>query len=511
MPYAPSTDLLQGIRSLFPIEICPWDDYFPRMAQTDWLEGKDQLKGSKTFFIRKAPFNGSYAVMGGLTSFIRTIHDFRFDEIVSTAMLDMGYKRQFVDFLSKVQERINVNVYSIPEGEFFFPNEPAIILEGNLLDLRFAEGILLKHVNFPSLSFTKWSRVAQAASPGASMEFARRRAQDDIRTSVYAHLAGINFSSNAEVRRGLDVKIVGTMGHEFIQSRGNQFDAFDSWLEYNPDKPVLLGDTEDTLKSGLPDAIKAFNKHWERILNAGGVPGFRLDSGDLAYLTIECRKGFDEANLNAVRIFETNDLDEYSIQRIKEQIYTHAHKAGLDPFETIEKIIWACGTQPGTCSDQPSLGGVAKLTSIEYNGHECEVIKLAKDNPVKTSIPGNNRSALVINKDTGTIYSCLIYKKEEDPKTCRIIIHPDDEYKNIIIDDKYVVVERQKQVYFNHMIEMETDITAIKKVHQRALSELHWTSKRFENPHTIKVGLSPALFHIRRDMIKNNMLINAYI
>jgi nicotinate phosphoribosyltransferase len=480
------------------------------MAQTDWLEGKFHPNSSKTFFIRKAPFCGSYAVMGGLTAFIKALHEFRFDEDVSRALLDMGYNKCFVTYLKNSHKRIHVNVFAISEGDIFFPNEPAIVIEGSLLDCRFAEGILLKHVNFASLAYTKWSRVYQAASPGASMEFARRRAQDDIRTSIYAHLAGINYSSNAEVRRGLDLKIVGTMGHEFIQSRGNQFDAFDSWLEYNPDRPVLLGDTEDTLKSGLPDAIKAFKKHWERIQNAGGVPGFRLDSGDLAYLTIESRRGFDAAGLNTVNVFETSDLDEYKIQSIKEQIFTHAHRANINPYDTIEKTVWACGTHPGTCHDQPSLGGVAKLTSIERNGRECEVIKLAKDNPIKTSIPGNNRSALIINKKDYQISSCLIYKKEENPFKFNLGVNSDDGNKPCYYsNDENVVILRQKPVYFNHSISLEEDTRKIIENHKSSLKLLHWTNRRLDKPHPVKVLLSENLYNIRQKMINENLLMNA--
>jgi nicotinate phosphoribosyltransferase len=509
MKYAPSKNLLEGLRLLTPLEVCPWDDYFPRMAQTDWLAGRHNLKGSKTYFIRKAPFNGSYAVMGGLTAFIRALHDFKFDHIVGDALLDMGYRKDFVEYLIKDKQRVDINVYAIPEGGLFFPDEPAIVMEGSLLDRRIAEGMLLKNVNFPSLSFTKWSRVVQAAAPGTVMEFARRRAQDDLRTSIYAFLAGAAVSSNAQVRCGLDVKITGTMGHEFIQGYGNQFEAFDAWLEYNPDRPVLLGDTNDTLKSGLPDAIRAFNKHWERIINANGAPGFRLDSGDLAYLTIECRRGFDAAHLNTVSIFETNDLDEYSIQGIREQVYTHASKASLDPFSTLKKIVWACGTQPGTCSDQPSIGGVAKLTSNEVNGIEYDVIKLAKDNPIKTSIPGNNRSAIVVNKDTGLIDCCLIYQKGQDPNKCSMVMHKDDGSKSMAIDhNNSKIILRQLPVYVDHIINLTTDIDTIQQFHKRELDRLHWTHKRLENPHSVKVSLTPELLNIRKKMIQCGQLIN---
>ena len=517
MTYAPSTNLLEGIRNLFPLEICPWDDYYPRMAQTDWLSGRHNLKSTKTYFIRNAPFGGSYAVLGGLTAFLRTLNDFRFNDLTGVAMLDMGYHPEFIKFLVGEHPRVKVDVYSILEGGIFFPNEPAIILEGSLLDIRFAEGMLLKLVNFPSLSMTKWSRVVQAAGPGAVMEFSRRRAQNDIVSSIYAHLAGASFSSNAEVRRGLDIKIVGTMGHEYIQSHGDEYQAFDSWLEYNPDRPVLLGDTVNTLRSGLPNAIKAFEKHWEKIMNAGGVPGFRLDSGDLAYLTIESRRGFDAAGLSSVRIFETNDLHELSIENIREQIFSHAPKAGLDPKETLEKCVWACGTVPGNCSDQPSIGGVAKLTSIEDNGKMCEVIKLAMDNPIKTSIPGSNRSAWVWNRVTNQIETCLIYPKDEDPNECLIACHQDDTNKNLRLDDsKFILINRQYQVYkakegnldLYNQLTHNTNTGYIRNFHKSELEMLHWTEKRFDKPHIVKVSLSENLFNVRQKMIKWSLLIN---
>jgi nicotinate phosphoribosyltransferase len=516
MTYSPSTNLLEGIRNLFPLEICPWDDYFPRMAQTDFLSSRHELTGSKTYFIRKAPFGGSYAVLGGLTAFLRMINDFRFNDIIGGAMLDMGYRKEFVDYLVKSHSRIMVDVYAIPEGGIFFPNEPTIIMEGSLLDLRFAEGMLLKYVNFPSLSFTKWSRVVQSAGPGSVMEFSRRRAQNDIVSSVYAHLAGTAFSSNAEIRRGLNIKIVGTMGHEYIQGHGDEFEAFDTWLEYNPDRPVLLGDTRNTIKSGVPNAIKAFKKHWEKINNAGGIPGFRLDSGDLAFLSIECRREFNEAGLESVNIFETNDLDEYSVESIREQIFSHAPKAGLDPVDTLKKCVWACGTQPGTCSDQPSLGGVAKLGSIVKDGDIREVIKLAMDNPIKTSIPGNNRSAWVWDKDANQIVTCLIYPKDEDPEACRIAMHPDDELKTVSIGKQYAVIPRQQLVYrgsegnLSRYLKMtcNTDTGYFKGFHKTELGMLHWTEKRLANPHTVKVSLSVRLFNLRRKMIKESLLIN---
>jgi nicotinate phosphoribosyltransferase len=510
--YNPTTNLLDGIRTLFPLEICPWDDYYLRMAQSDFFLGRHKTKASKTAFIRKAPFGGSYAHLGGLTSFLRTLQDFRFDAIVKGALLDMGYKKEFVDYLCTEHDHVDVTVYAPPEGSIIFPNEPEAILIGSLLDVRIAEGMFLPCVNYPSLALTKWARVIQAANPGMTMEFARRRAQDILRTSLMAYLAGADITSNADLRAGIKVVVKGTMGHEWIQSFGDEFESFDKWLEINPDRPVLLVDTIDTLRSGLPNAIKAFKKHWERIKAAGGVPGIRNDSGDLAYITIEERKALDDAGLKEVFIFQTNDLDEYSIETIREQIYTHAPRAGLDPTETIRRIVWACGTQPGTCSDQSSIGGVAKLSSIEHWGKERAVIKIAHDNPIKTSIPGSNRSTWIRHKNTGEIFCCLIHDQDEDPTKCTVARHPDDELKKTILqfETDLEFIPRQRIAFQGGKIMdgFNPDVADVRTLVKTEESMLHWTLKRLKSPHAMKVSLSDKVYTLRKKLISNNQLMD---
>lgn len=483
---------------MFPLELCPWDDYYIRMAQTDFLCGRHHLQASKTFFFRKAPFNGSYAILGGLTAFLRTLHDYLFDGDVADALEEQGYRKEFINFLVNKLQRINVAVYAPPEGSVILPNEPAVVWEGDLISVRLAEGIALKCLNYPTLSMTKWHRVCLAAKPSTVLEFARRRAQDDLRTSLYAHLAGVDISSNSEIRRGFRIPVTGTMGHEFIQSFGDEFEAFDKWIEYNPDRPTLLIDTIDTLKSGLPNAIKAFKKHRERIESAKGIMGVRNDSGDLAYLTLEERRAFLRENLPHVRIYETNDLDEYSIEAIRGQLYAEAPKAGLDATELMKSIVWACGTNPGTCSDQPSLGGVAKLTAIEKDGAIRPVIKIAKDNPIKTSIPGLNQSAYIWRRDEELI-GCLIYARTETLPTTAVGI---EDYTKIISLEEYSIEPRHTRLCANNV--------TLKNVRDQVHNDtdrLHWTKKRFVKPHTIPLYLSPELAKIRKDMIDNNKLI----
>jgi nicotinate phosphoribosyltransferase len=383
-------------------------------------------------------------------------------------------------------------------------------MEGSLLDIRIAEGMLLANVNYPSLSMTKWARVVQAADKGNTMEFSRRRAQDPLRTSLYAYLAGVNISSNSDIRKGIDIPIKGTMGHEEIQSFGDEYEAFDKWLQINPDRPVLLVDTIDTLKSGLPNAIKAFKKHWDCIKAAKGVPGIRNDSGDLAYITIEERLALDKAGLEDVLIFQTNDLDEYLIEDIRQQIFTNSARASLDPNSVISKIVWACGTQPGTCSDQPSIGGVAKLSSVEHWGRECAVIKIAHDNPIKTSIPGSNRSTWI--QYNGDIICCLIHGKNEDVSKCAVACHPDDESQRMLLQHMkdLVYIPRQRVAFKDGKIteEFKPDVSNVRKLVRTEENMLHWTFKRLKSPHTMKVSLSKNLYDIRKRLVFGNQLMD---
>jgi len=496
--------LYQGLCAMARKSLCPWDDYYPRMAQSDFLLNRNNLTASKTYFIRKAPFEGSYAIMGGITEFHRMLAEYRFSLDVGDILHGQGYREDFIKHLL-VKRTVNVTVSALSEGSLMFAGEPAVVLEGSLLDVRLAEGMLLECVNYPSLAMTKWSRVVNATEVGSVMEFARRRAQDACRTSLYAYLAGASVSSNSEMRSWFDIPTVGTMGHEWIQSFGDEYEAFDKWLECNPSRPVLLVDTVDTLSSGIPNAIRAFKAHIDEIRRAGGTMGIRLDGGDLAYLAMEGYRMMQADGMQDVKIYMTNDLDEYSIQAIREQISEHAARFGYKPDEILKSLVWACGTKPGTCWDQPSIGGVAKLTSVQSGLIERSVIKLARDNPVKTSIPGSNRSAALVDKD-GFLQGILIYGKDENPKQIRRFVHPDDGSKSTEIEYHWDVRTRQTQIKGYPSDTLEDVRTKVRA----QMAMLHWTQKRIDKPHTVKVGLSPVLFEKRQGMISRRELIDLH-
>lgn len=505
--YAPGKDLLKGIRNMFPLEIAPWDEYFMAMAQTDFLRGKQDVFASKSYFIRKAPFGGSFAILGGLHAFLRTLADFSFaDPEVQKYLRDQGYSLAFRRFLRK-KDQLDLAVFAPPEGSIFLPHEPIITVEGDLISVRIAEGILTREVNFPSLAMTKWSRCAQVAS-SPILEFSRRRAQDANRTSLYAYMGGASITSNAEIRRAFDIPCKGTMGHEWIQSIGDEYDAFDLWLEHNPDKPVLLVDTISTIDSGIPNAIKAFKKHKKSIKEYGGQMGIRLDSGDLAYLAIHARDTFDSNNLEDVKIYMTNDLDEYSISSISHQISTDKKQDSKATENVLSKLVWAAGTKPGTCYDQPSLGGVMKLMSISNFKHpeeafECDVMKLAKDNPIKCSIPGSNRVMWALHK--GVLAFSVLYHKNEKTNKIRTAFSPENCF---VIDNSYCIKSRLRVVFKDRKILLKQSIEDIRDLVNKEKEMLHWSHLRLDNPAEIPVCLSERVFTVRQGMIEENKIIN---
>lgn len=500
------------------------------MAEVDFLSGRGEEVAVKSFFMRKAPFGNAYALLGGITAALRTISDLRFDQMdFVRGALDMGLSPEFVDFLRE-RKRLQLEVFAPREGSIFLPNEPIVTLRGPLPDIRLGEGIITEAMNFSTLSLTKWYRLVRTVRPGTVLEFARRRAQNHAIATLMAALAGVKFTSNDEIRRFFALQVIGTMGHEYIQGFGDVFEAFDAWLTHKPDKPVGLIDTKQTMEHDFPLWLKAVLKHKEAIKSADpNIWGWRNDSGDLAYLTIEQYRIFMNHELakeqwfkDRMRIVLTNDLDEYAADEIIRQIRSEAGQAGLNAEDILRRIIWAAGTKPGTCADQSSLGGVAKL--METDGLEC--IKLAFDaegNPgEKTSIPGFNRSALI--SSSGEIKCCLIFPDKsyfidgmgqlckrcnKQPLRTITACHPNNPGARMEIAD-YTATYQQELVFspergVDPSIRQQTIFEVSSRV-QAGVDRIHWSSTRINKPHLLKVSLTPDLFDLRQRMISEGAL-----
>ena len=527
--YKPVQDLFTGIDNAFPAQMFPWDEYFPAMAEADWILGRADTVAVKSFFIRNAPFGGSYTLLGGITDSLRTINDLKFnDPEFITGMRDGGYSKEFIDWLVK-REGLRLQVYTPPEGNVFFPNEPIVTVVGPLADIRLVEGIITEGLNFPSLDITKWYRLVRVVRPGDVLDFSRRRAQNHLKATLYSMLAGCFATSNKEARRYFDFLVVGTMGHEWIQSFGDVREAFRAWLDVKPNKPVGLVDTLQCMEHDFPIWLDEVFNHREAIKNANPpFWGWRNDSGDLAALTIDQYLMFfkhplskDRWFVDNMKIILTNDLDEYTAESIITQIRNWAAQAGIDAQDILRRIIWAAGTKPGTCADQSSLGGVAKL--MEAGGYAC--LKLAFDAEgrpgIKTSIPGFNRSALICDRkgDVKFLYvypvdtyelrdnGCFWHHGEKGELRQIVACHKDAPGKVVELSD-YLAIPQQELLYdslngngFTERFNYPT-IKGVAKYVQENVDRLPWNMTRIDQPQIMQVYLAPELLEMRQRMIE---------
>lgn len=546
----PSKKLAEIVDNLYEKRHFPWDFYAMAMAEADWRDGRADLPAVKSYFIRKAPFEGSYCLFGGVTDTIVTVNNLRFNspDFMESA-IRMGSSPEFVEYLAK-RERLRLRIVGGREGTVFFPHVPIISGLGPLLDMRLFEGITTYSANYSSLALTKWFRVVHAAKPGKVMEFSLRRSQNSRRSSLNAMLAGCFATSNCDLAEYADVRVAGTMGHEYIQSYGNVALAFDRWLEHRPMRPVGLIDTLQTLQHDFPAWLDAVYKHRDRIREANPpFWGWRNDSGDLGYLAVEEYRRFMNHPLAKIDWFRdymydilTNELDEYYITNITNQIRNDAEPAGLDVNDIRSKIMWAPGTRPGVCQDQPSLGGVMKL--MEIMGSPTLKPALDSDgNPgAKTSIPGYNLSCLVPDED-GSIACCLIYPARkyslvpdetgglslhnlqtgETPKEITVM-HKDSRSSFMVLPNKGII--RQQKLLFDSTLDnhntdyipkegRETPVPlgdeiedVTNRIHE-GIDLLHFTmTSRLVDPYKMKVSVTPDLFDLRESMLRDRVLIH---
>lgn len=484
-------------------ELLPFDEYHLVMAQTDMLLNIHNKKAVKSYFYRAAPFGSSYIITAGLTAFLSKVENFSYKQIIPY-LENKGYKKEYIGYL-KTRDKIAVKIYSIPENTVAFPNEPIIILETNLHDARILEGILLSEMNFASLVATKWHRIRNAACNCPIMEFGRRRAQNSLKASLYSYIAGINGTSNCEVNNLFGIPSSGTMGHEYIQSFTSEYASFDKWLEINPDKPILLIDTINTLESGLKNAVRAFLKHKDNMILSNNLSkiGVRIDSGDLAYLAVQCYEYLSEQlGTDNVTIVLSNDLEENSIQ----DIFTQFNQAGKSHI--ISHISFGIGTKGATAWGDPALGGVCKISELENN----YILKISNHNE-KTTIPGNLRSAFVKDKN-GEYVTSLIFFHDEDYKNTDRFLHIFDDSKYMINSSDFFINEpRQHLVYISDgkVSAFEgkysnQSLAEIRQNSQKDLECLNWSHKRIVKPHRAKVSLSEKVFNIKKYMTLNMLL-----
>ena len=430
----------------------------------------------------------TYSLAAGLQQAMDYLLHWRFSED------DMAYLRSLnlfeEDFLSYLEKmRFTGDVYAVKEGEPVFPGEPILTIKAPLIQAQFAETALLNIINHQTLIATKASKICREAGKGAVMEFGLRRAQGPdagIYGARAAVIGGCSSTSNVIAGQMFDIPVAGTMAHSWVMDFDSEYEAFKAYADSYPDNCLLLVDTYDTLRSGVPNAIKVFKE----LKAAGHKPkGIRLDSGDFAYLSKKARKMLDEAGFPEAIICASGDLDEYSMSSLRQQ------GAKID--------LWGVGTKLITSEEMPALGGVYKLAAvIKEDGKVIPKIKLS-DNAAKITNPSFKSLYRLYDKADGMAIADLITMREEtiDESKPLTIFHPLETWKRITVKNfraeplLHTIVEKGKLVYeFPRLMEIQA-------FSKGELAKFWEEYLRLDMPELYKVDLSERLHALKRKML----------
>jgi len=374
------------------------DRYQLNMGEVYWADGVHNRRAVFEVFFRKMPFGNGYAIFAGLERVVRFLQQFRFSDTDLAYLKEEGFDSGYLDFLREL--RFTGTVRSMREGELAFAGEPLMRIEAPLIQCQLIETAILNIVNYQTLIATKASRIRQIIGSDTALEFGTRRAHE-MDAAVWGARAAVigGFDGTANVRAGkmFGIPIAGTHAHAMVQAYRDEYEAFRKYAGTHKDC-VFLVDTYDTLRSGVPNAIRVA-KEFEGRINFVGI---RLDSGDLAYLSKKAREMLDEAGFPNAKIIASNDLDEHTILNLK------AQGARID--------VWGIGTRLITAYDQPALGAVYKMAAIEdENGKMADTIKISS-NPEKITTPGLKRVYRIINRRSGKAEGDYIALEHENPQ-----------------------------------------------------------------------------------------------
>ena len=444
-------------------------------------------------FYRTNPHGNGFAICAGLEQAIEYIKGLHFDESDIEYLRSLNiFAEDFLEYLSTF--RFTGDIYAITEGTVVFPRESLIKVIAPIMQAQLVETALLTIINHQSLIATKTERIVHAAKGDGVMEFGLRRAQGaDAGTygARAAMIAGCIGTSNVLCGKMFDVPVKGTHAHSWIMSFPDELTAFRTYAKLYPSACILLVDTYDTLKSGIPNAIKVFKE-----MREAGIPltfyGIRLDSGDLAYLSKKAKKMLDAAGFPDAVISASNDLDEYLIDSLKVQ------------GATINS--WGVGTNLITAKDCPSFGGVYKLAAVKdkTTGEFIPKIKLS-ENAEKITNPGNKTIYRIYDKENGKIIAdliCLVGEKF-DTNNSLLLFDPQATWKKTLLaPGSYTMRELLVPVFLNGECVYESPkVMDIQKYCKEELDTLWDESKRLVNPHTVHVDLSNELWQTKQKLL----------
>ena len=438
-------------------------------------------------YFRKVPDNGGFAVMCGLEQAINYIKKLSFTDKDIAYLRDKKiFSEKFLDYLRNF--KFSCDVWAIPEGTPVFPNEPLVIVKGPAIQAQLMETMLLLCINHQCLIATKAARIVKAADGRAVMEFGSRRAQGSdgaIYGARAAYIGGCAGTACTISDKEMGTPALGTMAHSWVQMFDSELDAFRAYAKCYPDACLLLVDTYNVLKSGIPNAIKVFNE-----LRAEGhePAGIRIDSGDITYLSRKARKMLDDAGFPNAKICISNSLDEYIIEDILRQ------GACIDSFGVGERLI--------TSRSEPVFGGVYKLTAVEKDGQIIPKIKLS-ENVTKITTPDFKELWRFYDKTTGKAIADLItcYGEEVDDTKPYTIFDPEHPYKKKTVTD-FTAKKLLVQIFDKGECVYESpSATEIRDFCHEQIGTLWSEVTRFENPHEYYVDLSKKLWDKKNDLL----------
>ncbi|WP_026932786.1 nicotinate phosphoribosyltransferase [Christiangramia echinicola] len=456
------------------------DQYQLSMAQVYFKKGHKDHTAIFDYYFRKLPYQGGYAIFSGLEDLLEIISKMKFNESDLEFLKLQGFDDEFLKYLKDF--RFRGTIYSAQEGDVVFPTRPILQVEANIIEAQIIETILLNLLNFQTLIATKASRIRLVAGDAALLDFGLRRAQatGGFYASRAAVIGGFNGTSNVLAGKEFDIPVSGTMAHSYIQSYDDELEAFRDFAVGRPEDCVLLVDTYNTLKSGVPNAItvaKEMEARGQKLL------AIRLDSGDLSYFARQSRKLLDEAGLNYVKIAASNQLDEHVIKSLLEQ------QAPID--------IFGVGTNLVTGDPDGALDGVYKLAFS--NGKPR--IKIS-ESIFKVTLPHKKQVFRMKDENGKCIGADAIGLSQEEKIT--EMFHPFEPYKSMDVSKFHQEAILQKVMENGEMLISKRTLKEISDYSLSRLSELPIEYKRFNNPHIYKIGISDRLRGEREKLIKSS-------
>ncbi len=461
------------------------DLYQINMGKVYYEQGLENRTAVFDLYFRSMPFRNGYAVFAGLERIVQYLENFKFSESDIAYLTEQGYNDAYLNYLKDL--KFTGNVRSVKEGEIVFNNMPLLQIEAPIIQAQLIETALLNIVNYQTLIATKASRIRQIVPNDTLMEFGTRRAHE-MDAAVWgaraAIIGGFNGTSNVRAAKIFGVPASGTHAHSMIQAYGDDYTAFKAYASTHKNC-VFLVDTFDSLKSGVPNAIKVAKEMGDKI----NFIGIRIDSGDIAYLTKQARQMLDDAGFKDAQIVVSNDLDEMTIMSLIQQ------GAKVDS--------WGIGTKLITAYDQPALGAVYKLSAIENSeGVLQNRIKISGD-PDKLTTPSMKNVYRIINSSTGMSEGEYIteYSEEIDLNAPLLMFHPIYTMKRKKVR-QFEAVELLHDIYKDGKLVYTLETIPEMTARMNAGLSLLWEEyKRFLNPEKYPVDLSTKLWNIRQNLI----------